>query len=355
MSDISKSRYAFTIVELLVVIAIIGIIIGMLLPAVNAAREAARRTQCQNNIKQLGLAMQKYETYMNYLPHNQGTTDHGSYNTVEVDGYSWITLILPHIEEQNIYNRINKKEILSYVDPKPGSIINNLLAAQQMISVLLCPSDTFGDKGTTTKSLMYPNPPAPIEIGVTNYKACAGTNWKHSVNRATMAFQLNVPPTLPVPPTPTILTNKTYVGRDATKDPNDGLDNGNGIICRNYLDPAVPNARPLLTADPDIRDGRSHTFAIGEVIVSACNYNAWYWFDGTTATCALPLNYKNPGATPPDPNDWTYTYGFHSRHLVGANFCMCDGSVTFIANNIDLDVYQAQATYNAGELLSDVN
>jgi prepilin-type processing-associated H-X9-DG protein len=84
--------------------------------------------------------------------------------------------------------------------------------------------------------------------------------------------------------------------------------------------------------------------------VGKCNYNAWYWFNGTTATCGLPLNYKNPDAIPPNPNDWTYTYGFHSLHPVGANFCMCDGGVKFVSDQIDSAVYQAQATIDAGEL-----
>ena len=75
MFGLSKTRHAFTIVELLVVISIIGVLIGMLLPAVQAARESGRRAQCVNNIKQLGLAMLHYESKFDYLPNNQGTTD----------------------------------------------------------------------------------------------------------------------------------------------------------------------------------------------------------------------------------------------------------------------------------------
>ena len=345
MLGLCKSRRAFTIVELLVVISIIGLLIGMLLPAVNSARESGHRTQCANNVKQLGLAMLHYESKFYYLPHNQGTT--GDQGYPEVDGYSWITLILPYLEGENIYNRINLNKRLDYQDTAANPIQDNLLAAQQKINILVCPSDNYSPIGTgvTTSSLMYPNPPSPTVIATTNYKACAGANWKHSANPATLAFQLNTP----VP---------NQKGRDKTKNltpagNDDGLDNGNGIICRNNLDPTDPNSRPILTADQDIRDGRSHTFAIGEVVVGACNYNGWYWFNGTTATCGLPLNYKNPTANPPNPDDWTYTYIFSSRHSVGANFCMCDGSVKFVNNNIAIDVYQAQATISAGELFSD--
>ncbi len=207
----------------------------------------------------------------------------------------------------------------------------------------------------TNDSFMYPNPPPtplplpnlPLPIGWTNYKACAGSNWQYSVDPSTGKLAIATPPYPPLAP-----YNK---GRN--HDNPDGLDHGNGIICRNNLDLTKnPNAKPILTADNDIRDGRSRTIAIGEVVVRFCNYNAWYWFDGTTATCAIPLNYKNPDSNPPDPTDPTYlyySYGFSSRHPSIANFGMCDGSVKNIRDDIDPLVYQAQATIDAGELFSD--
>jgi prepilin-type processing-associated H-X9-DG protein len=206
----------------------------------------------------------------------------------------------------------------------------------------------------TTDSFMYPNPasnpPAapnsPLPIGTTNYKACAGSNWKYYVDND-KGFTLATPPYPPLAP-----NNK---GRN--HDNPDGLDHGNGIICRNNLDLTKdPNAKPILTADNDIRDGRPRTFAIGEVVVSLSNYNAWYWFDGTTATCGIPLNYRNSRSTPPVPTDPTYiyySYGFSSRHPSIANFCMCDGSVKNIRDDIDPAVYQAQATIDAGELFNE--
>jgi prepilin-type N-terminal cleavage/methylation domain-containing protein/prepilin-type processing-associated H-X9-DG protein len=338
MSGLSKTRQAFTIVELLVVIAIIGVLIGMLLPAVQQARESGRHTQCVNNIKQLGYGMQNYESSFRYLPHNQGTTDTiatctGTYP--KVDGYSWIAEILPYIEETNVFNRIKFDKELDYNDAP----YNNLQAAQQKITILICPSDS-NTSGLTTNSLMYPNQP----VGSTNYKACAGSNWAYSVDPATGNLTPATPPYPPLAP-----NNK---GRN--HDNPDGLDHGNGIICRNNLDLTTdPNAKPILTADFDIRDGGSHTFAIGEAVVGLCNYNAWYWYNGTTATCAIPLNYKNPAAIMPNPNDWTYTYAFRSRHPMGANFCMCDGSAKFVTETVDPAVYQAQATIDAGELFND--
>jgi prepilin-type N-terminal cleavage/methylation domain-containing protein/prepilin-type processing-associated H-X9-DG protein len=384
MLCLSKSRRAFTIVELLVVISIIGLLIGMLLPAVNAAREQGRRTECVNNIKQLGIGMQGYESKFKYFPHNRGTTDHTGYDpatkpdqdkeaTTNVDGYSWITQILPHIEEDVIYSKINLERKLDFKD----SQYDNLLAAQQKINILICPSDvSTNPAGLTTNSRMYPSPTSgkpPVNVGTTNYKGCAGANWRYSVNRDSLAFALTLPTALPIPiPANCPLTIKTYLGRDkirnvivvtAPTSSDDGLDNGNGVICRNnltYPDPKHPTVQlpPILTSSIDIRDGLSHTFAIGEVLVDACYYNAWYWFDGTTATCALPLNYKvtDRPDLPPDPANvhyWKWTYGFSSRHPMGANFAMCDGSVRFVANNIDLNIYHALATINGGELVNN--
>jgi len=349
MFGLSKSRRAFTIVELLVVIAIIGILIGMLLPAVQQARESGRRSQCENNIKQLGLAMNNYESAMGYLPNNQGSTGKTDGTPPQgypnVDGYSWISKILPYMDELPVSNHIKFNQKLNYVDATPGGIYNNLQAAQQKIDTLICPSDTGtgGLIGLTNDSFMYPNPPTPI--GCTNYKACAGSNWKYCVLDPSTGIQtLATPPYLPLAP-----YNK---GRN--HDNPDGLDHGNGIICRNNNpDPTNKNFRPILTADNDIRDGRSRTFAIGEVIVSVCNYNAWYWFDGTTATCGIPLNYRISKSNPPNPADATYlyySYGFSSRHPSIAVFCMCDGSVQDVHDDIDPSVYQAQATIDAGEI-----
>ena len=360
MFGLSKFRRAFTIVELLVVIAIIGILIGMLLPAVQQAREAANRSTCENNLKQLGLGINNYEAAFRYFPHNQGTTSKTDGTQPQgypnVDGYSWISQILPYIEQRPLYDHIKFDQPLNYTD---ASGYNNLLAAQQKITALICPSDPGGSSlGFTNDSLMYPSPPAPI--GTTNYKACAGSNWKYSVDPTTGILSLATPPYPPLAP-----YNKGRGhdipggGYDANGSP-DGLDHGNGVICRNNLVSTNrdvhkhPNAWPILTADNDIRDGRSRTFAIGEVVVKSSNYNAWYWFDGTTATCGLPFNYKNPAA--PAVSDPTYifsTYGFSSRHPSLGNFCMCDGSVKNVRDDIDPFVYQAQATIDAGELFND--
>jgi len=134
----SRHRTGFTLVELLVVIAIIGVLVALLLPAVQAAREAARRMQCTNNLCQLILAVQNYElTFRVYPP---GTiNDTGPIQNVQ-EGYhhNWITQLLPYIEEQVIYNHVDFQ--VGVYDDK------NMPARQTQIGILGCPSDDRGGK-----------------------------------------------------------------------------------------------------------------------------------------------------------------------------------------------------------------
>lgn len=119
----NRTRYAFTLVELLVVIAIIGILIALLLPAVQAAREAARRLQCSNNLKQLGLALHGYHSAMNVLPPG-GLRD---------NQLSFLVMLLPYMEQEALYNRANFNAGTYFMPGKLDLSVNS-------ISELLCPS-----------------------------------------------------------------------------------------------------------------------------------------------------------------------------------------------------------------------
>ena len=105
-----------------------------------------------------------------------------------------------------------------------------------------------------------------------------------------------------------------------------------------------------MTRSVDIRDGASMTFLVGEALPTWCLWSAWFWFDGSTATCGLPLNYRIPGVSSDTSRaTWQVNYGFMSRHKSGANFGMCDGSATYINELIDTATYQALATIDGGE------
>lgn len=144
----------FTLVELLVVIAIIGVLVALLLPAIQAAREAARRSQCQSNIKNVALAVLNYESARQTMPVGMsfdvsklpGGDPHKAYNQLAEFGPNWIIRILPYLEEQNTYDRfdlnwpINGRGGLTATDPKD---MQNREARGKQIAVLLCPSDPF--------------------------------------------------------------------------------------------------------------------------------------------------------------------------------------------------------------------
>lgn len=145
----ARQRGAFTLVELLVVIAIIGILVGLLLPAVQAAREAARRMSCSNNLKQIGLAAQNYHDTFNTLPWNSDSGDQAA-NAANAPmrhpqnrwmQFSWLTSIMPFIEQQNLYNQINFNTQMSMGDNVVGSPTNATLA-QSVIDGYLCPSNS---------------------------------------------------------------------------------------------------------------------------------------------------------------------------------------------------------------------
>jgi prepilin-type processing-associated H-X9-DG protein len=131
-------------------------------------------------------------------------------------------------------------------------------------------------------------------------------------------------------------------------DPN-GLDRGNGIICR-----SGDNNAGNISTFGDIKDGTSNTFAVGEAVPAWCNHTWWYWFNGTTATCGVPLNYRkgNPAVKlETQLTDWGRNYSFFSQHPGGAYFALADGSARFVADNIDINVYRAGATINGSEAL----
>ena len=150
---ISKNRGGFTLVELLVVIAIIGTLVGLLLPAVQSAREAARRSACSNNNKQLGLACLNYESTRKRLP---ACGDRGTAPAM-LASFSWITMILPYLEETNLYNNISSST--GRFSGNSGSTGVSTSAAT-VLPQLVCPSYS----GATTVS----------SNGVTCYEAAAG-------------------------------------------------------------------------------------------------------------------------------------------------------------------------------------
>ncbi len=300
-------RRAFTLIELLVVIAIIAILIALLLPAVQQAREAARRSSCKNNIKQLGLGLHNYHETHRMFPMSYKHIADGYDNTQR--GLTWIAFLLPFIDQANVYNKINHGLPLS--DPANSEV------SRTVLTVLLCPSDPGVDSGLLTGRSNLNDTRA-----VTSYKAVAGNNWGWGP-----------------------FTHSDPRGRNPGS--TNGLDFGNGYMCRN----GDATGKVNTTKVRDVTDGLSSTFFVGESLPRECTHNWWYWFNGTTATCSVPLNHfiNNTIAA----SDWPQNYSFASRHEGGAHFLMGDGAVRFVSENIDLALYRALASIEGSETVGD--
>jgi prepilin-type N-terminal cleavage/methylation domain-containing protein/prepilin-type processing-associated H-X9-DG protein len=344
-SQSGKTRSAFTLVELLVVIAIIGILIGMLLPAVQQVREAARRINCANNIRQLSIASQNYEGSFKKLP--PGLYQNVDASSIRFYGYTWAAAILPQMEQGNLH------DLWNFTDSGAAAVTNGLDAAGNPttdapsatpIATMLCPSDSYN---SNVVELTYTGSGYPTGyFGLTSYVGNGGTY-------------------------------STYFNSSAMQD--DGSFFMTGPNSGQSWQPNLTrNARE---AGMVVKDGSSNTFMFGERYHEDKNFTeiirggsdptqysryaidewgVWGWYgggNGTThalASTQMPLNYRTPATATPgytEVNNRMSAYG--SGHPAGANFAMMDGSVQFISSSIDFVTYQALSTRQGSEIVSD--
>lgn len=319
----TRKMSGFTLIELLVVIAIIGVLVSLLLPAVQAAREHARRFRCSNNLKQIGTALHGYHSQFKTFPINYGVAPRrGVPDSLRNSskGKSWLIGLLPFIEEQRLHDTVRFDQALSH--------INNTTVAKTVIPLYLCPTDR--------DEPMRDDRALAGRWAVTNYNAVCGSNWElASFPEFEGLYKDDEDNDEPLVP------RKFGYGRYKNRE--DGLDRGNGFICRGAQ---FPYEEPV-TAIRDITDGTSNVLAIGEVVPRYCEKVWWYWFDGAVATAIMPINYR-PDDDDPQLGDWERTYGFHSRHGAGANFCLADGSVRWVDESINLLVYHHLAQISSG-------
>ncbi len=315
-----SKKTAFTLVELLVVITIIGILIALLLPAVQAAREAARAMQCRNNMRQLGLAAMNYvSAFEMYPPSSSPYNVRGSSSAV-----SWIVRVLPHLEQQSLYDQFAPAFRSSLRAGVSSTYSSGILdpacrdALRQRLSVLECPSDPSVQK-TSDQQLRNESMfgLSGIEMAQTSYKGCNGDP---THGGSSSSFQFN------------------DSGSGAVPDCH-GVGRCPGILSREtYWDGGVRIA--------DVTDGTSNTFLIGEDIPEYDGGSAAYYGNWDAVSCNPPLNYF---PEPPRPLEWQDSAGFRSRHPGGAHFSMADGSVQFVSQNIDGRLYRGLSSKSRGE------
>ncbi len=323
-----RLRRGFTLIELLVVIAIIGVLIALLLPAVQSAREAARRAQCTNNLKQVGIALQSYHDQQGSFP--IGVQYYGSWDTscaFQASGHSLFTLILNQMEGNTVYNAINFNFAAgggAQYGVTPGRV--NSTALLTRVNSYICPSEA-------SEQIPYQIP--------------AQSNNPYSWS--------------------------SYAGMAGTYD----------IIrwwygCPNEIEPTGMFGKNFSYKISDNTDGTSNTIYVGETSRFKGDkdnvFNTWtraLWFGSAVAGTsrvqgfALSLPKINANLAIPDiPSNNPFTdyqnpiyrnngqFGFRSQHPGGANFLFGDGSVHFLKETISPITYQALSTRNLGEAIS---
>ncbi len=328
-------RSGFTLIELLVVIAIIGILIGLLLPAVQKVRESASRMQCQNNLKQIGLAVHMYNDANLVLPPSYLHTYKG-----DAANWSWMAMILPYIEQNNLY--IEGNIPFSNFHQVPAVVATP-------IKLYVCPSDPEAGNGTAyfdwspyasshAPTMWDPASGTSLTHGVSSYKGCWGENW---FNTVAGGINWGAPG-----------IGGWYPGAY------DGCNEGDGLhyAINYYKSPPLNIGRFHKLAD--ITDGTSNTFYAGEERLGDSVSNSWAHTDDAGSSTRFGLNCTLANGQPcsslgnVSATNGT-VYRFSSWHDGGINFVFADGSVRVVNRTISLPTLWGLATYSGGEVLAD--
>jgi prepilin-type N-terminal cleavage/methylation domain-containing protein/prepilin-type processing-associated H-X9-DG protein len=332
-------RRGFTLIELLVVIAIIGVLVSLLLPAVQSAREAARRSQCTNNLKQLGLGMMNFESTFGTLPavnavyrltassplvmdNTGGIATSIPVITSQVGG--WAMQIVDYIEAGNVLNDVKASQVPADVSPRLNTVYVTSVA------IFLCPSDGNNQKGYDVTSLGR-----TWNFKMNNYLAVTGNDeWPQAVGSSTLQFG----------------------------------NARNGMFPRMNRS-GVTNPAPFTTI-ASVTDGMSNTIAIGErPVITGQEYRSVWYYNYMEATgslavpvpvgsytfrqCPLPVPYRFEPDVMSSAIKKTCASGhMWSYHPGGSNWLFGDGSVRFIKYSVSTNTLFALASRNGGEAVS---
>lgn len=335
----SRRRHAFTLVELLVVIAIIGILVGMLLPAVQQVREAARRTSCLNNMRQLVMAMHNYHSSNEAFPKNDYQGSDASY--VNWRRLSGNYKLLPFIEENNLYRQFDLNQDWWH---------NRFGPMNESVALFLCPS---ARKGPTADQTWWGGPS-------TNYAWCAGSTpytsiwFSHLTNGAinqTQALEMN---------DTTDGVSNTILGAEILSGDGDDTTNrypydffylGSNALFEAIVDKNFPSQAEI------------EAIGTGALSPSGALSNggtlwSWYAFNQSLFNTSVPPNWRYPSCggacCPGGSHDWGY--GFvppRSNHPSGVNVGLVDGSARFVSDQVDQLTFQRLGSRDDGATIAD--
>lgn len=310
-----RAKRGFTLIELLVVIAIIAILISLLLPAVQQAREAARRTQCKNNLKQIGLALHNYhDVHLTFAPgYIARAINQSDPATAETGpGFAWGTLILPYLDQQNVFSQIDFN--LDAIDPA------NLILGEQVLNQFLCPTD-----------------PSP------------------------KTFDL---------PSGTTLGASNYVGIFGYGNVSMAAGNGNGVFYRNSSirigDISDGTSTTICVGE------RMHEHDNVPALTKVDSNSTWYAaIPGTPRPAGMAMAMmmeQSPSlvlghvgqdamgmmaAMHHTPNHTNHIVNFSSNHTGGVHFLLCDGSVHFMSESIDYGTFRKLGERSDGSIVGE--